>query len=193
MSLREGGDGVVVVLPQVEDKTALVEWLVEDLGPRLSPNIFPNRSTGAWRDGHEYELDRVQELRRELVRQREDAAATETALVERIQEARDQDSWLLDLLDGTDEALVRAVKSAFEAYGVGEVEDADAKLSEDDPAADRREDLRVNHRSPLLLVEVKGITRSRPSEAEVLQPGKYLAPYEVPWTDGHRRLDHHQQ
>jgi hypothetical protein len=169
-------DGFVVVLPQIHDKLAAIDWIVDDLAPRLSPHLFPDRGTGAWRDRPTYELTHVQGLRKELGRQREEAVAAEAAMLERIDAARAEDAWLLDLLDGTDDMLVQAVKRALEECGLEDVRDADAELMEDDPGSGRREDLRVHDRSPLLLVEVKGITRQRPTEAEILQVGKYLAP-----------------
>lgn len=57
-----------------------------------------------------------------------------------------------------------------------DVRDADAELAASDPSADRREDLQIHDRSPLLLVEVKGTARPRPQESEALEVAKYLHP-----------------
>lgn len=174
--LGEGDKGMIVVLPQIDDKASAVAWVVNDLAPRLRPKLFPDLEQGGWRREPELELVTVRELRGELAEVRRRAGEAEAALQARIDAARSEIDWLLDLLDGTDDVLVGAVARALSACGLKDVRNADAELAAADPGADRREDLQVHDRPQLLLVEVKGITRPRPQESEVLQVGKYLAP-----------------
>lgn len=176
MLVQQGGKGTVVVLPQIEDKSAAVEWVVDELAPKLSPQLFPDRERSAWRNHEGLELPPVPALRAELREVRREAAKREAALQVRIEDARAESAWLLDLLDGTDDVLVHAAKRALEICGLQDVRDADAELAATEPDADRREDLQVHDRSTLLLVEVKGIARPRPRESEALQVAKYLAP-----------------
>jgi hypothetical protein len=69
------------------------------------------------------------------------------------------------------DTIASAVKQALERVGFKDVEDADVEASD----RNRREDFRVHDRSPLLLVEAKGVS-GLPSEADALQVVKYIAP-----------------
>lgn len=172
----EGDEGLVVVLPHVEDKASVIEWVVDDLAPRFRPKLFPDSDQARWRQSTALELVAVGKLRAEVAEVRQRAEEAEATLMERIDAARSEQEWLLDLLDGTDEVLVDAVACALRVCGLEDVRNADEELAAADPGADRREDLQIHDRSPLVLVEVKGITRPRPREAEALQVSNYIAP-----------------
>src|SRR5436190_7067769 len=74
---------------------------------------------------------------------------------ETIRTERDQNRWLHDLIVETDQALVEAVKKAFEVVGFVKIIDVDKER--DREGKTRREDLQVHDKSPTLIVDIKGI------------------------------------
>ena len=82
-----------------------------------------------------------------------------------------------DLLRETGNNLVTAVKTALAAMGFNSVVDSDELVQ---PGERRREDLQIHDRSPVLLVEIKGIA-GLPPEHDAIQVGKYVAPRMKEW------------
>jgi hypothetical protein len=82
-----------------------------------------------------------------------------------------------DLLTGTGDMLVLAVKRALETLGFSSITNSDADLQ---PGQRRREDLQIHDASPVLLVESKGIA-GLPKEEDSIQVFKYIAPRMREW------------
>jgi hypothetical protein len=122
-------------------------------------------------------LPSIVALRQEIL-EIEAAARRETErLTQAIAAEREKMGFQHDLLRETGDDLVGAVKKALAAIGFNSVIDSDeSKL----PGDRRREDLQIRDRSPVLLVEVKGIS-GLPPEHEALQVGKYIAPRMKEW------------
>src|SRR6185369_16010666 len=92
-----------------------------------------------------------------------------------IEEERIATEYLHDLIRGTGDSLVGAVKKALEVLGFQSVADMDQELQDSGDSRSKREDLQIRDNSPLLLVEVKGIA-GLPKDAAALQVSKYIVP-----------------
>jgi len=164
--------GLVLLLPQVNDKAGLVQELIESFLPGCCPHLFPEVEGGQWVERDEYELQEVVSLRRQIteVRQREAQAVAE--LEQRVAAAREQWGWLHTLLTGSGRELVIAVKEALRTIGFEQVADVDAGLA---VGEQKREDLRIEDDGPEVLIEVKGI-KGLPREEESLRADQYVKP-----------------
>lgn len=168
----ETEQGPILLLPQFADPTAVVKVLLESVLPALSPKLFPHVEGANWVRRAEYELPKIVRLKTAMDaverKAREDIADLERA----VEGERLSDGFLHTLLTSSGDDLVAAVQAALERLGFSSVENVDET---NEGSSELREDLRIHDRSPLLLVEVKGIN-ALPSEADALQVTKYLAP-----------------
>jgi hypothetical protein len=171
--------GWVVLLPQVKDPGACVVALLDNVLPVLARKLFPESENTSWLQQPPYELPSVIELEAEIAGVRRDAEQRETELRAAVDDSRARDGWMHTLLTGTDDDLVDAVKTALEELGAIDVEKVDDE-AETRLHGRSREDLRIRGRSPLVLVEVKGLT-TLPKEADSLQVAKYLVPRIKQW------------
>ena len=96
-------------------------------------------------------------------------------LKKQIEEIQASKRYLYDLVTQQDDRLVESVKYALGALGFVKVIDVDELYDQDDGNPNRDEDLRIDDSSPMLLVEIKGIS-GKPKDEDVLQVAKYLAP-----------------
>ena len=170
---KDEEQGFVFLLPRFEDPAPILRELLEELLPSLTPRLFPDAegATG-WTRRPEYELPEVLTLTNEIEVIKQETQRRVQELEERVASERHQHGWLHELLTGTDTDLVDAVKCALQTLGFQDVRDADHETPAGMPL---REDLQVHDRSPLLLVEIKGIG-GLPKEAASLQVTKYLVP-----------------
>lgn len=164
--------GVLVLLPQVENTSAVLKALLDNVLPLIVPSIFPAHAGDSWKHDRAYEPTAVISLHDRLTVLREEFEHSSARIENQIAQARAESSWLTDLLTGTGDQLVSAVAKALKQLGFKDVVDADEVALGAGTAL--REDLQVRDRSPLLLIEVKGVN-GHPSEAESLQVLKYLA------------------
>jgi hypothetical protein len=171
--------GIVVLLPQVPDPGATVRVLLDDVFPALSPGLFPGSEKFAWRERPPYEFHEVQQLRAEIELVRADAAARQAELQAQVDAARQQHGWLLDLLSATGDELVDAVQRALSELGLPDVRKVDEKREVQEKGR-LREDIQVLGGSPVILVEVKGLT-NLPKEEDTLAAAKYRAPRMEEW------------
>jgi hypothetical protein len=166
------GEGLVLLVPQIADKRGFLIKLFTEILPDLAPKLFPHVERGMWTHRPEYELPRILKLK-------EKQADVERRAKERINELeteltneRAANGWLQDLLTGTDDCLVEAVKRALAVLGFKQVRDIDEER--DREGKSRREDLQVLDQSPTLVVDVKGIG-GFPSDEDALQAEKHAA------------------
>jgi hypothetical protein len=166
--------GLVLLVPRVQDPGAFLLELFQEVLPEVVPRLFPHIEGGRWVERDEYELPRISALKREIGDVRRTADAKVTSLEAEIEVERTEWGWMHGLLTRTGAPLVAAVATAMRTIGFVEVVDCDADV-DSGLSGDLREDLQVRDRSPMLLVEVKGIG-GLPREAGSLQVTKYLAP-----------------
>lgn len=163
--------GVVLVLPQVRDKAALLHDLLTTTLPELAPHLFPHLEGGRWVHRPEYELPRIKELATERARVQEAAAREYERLDQEAEAERRARGWIHDLITGHDDVLVGAVKRALSTFGFKQVIDVDEER--DKAGKSRREDLIVRDADTLLVIDIKGIGGC-PSDPDVLQAMKHM-------------------
>ncbi|WP_227243999.1 hypothetical protein [Paraburkholderia caribensis] len=167
---RHEKGGMIIVLPQLADKAAFLRELMTTVLPDLASHLFPEVARGSWTARAEYELPRIAELQAGKARI---AAETEAALARLdadIEAERASNGWLHDLLTETGDPLVAAVERALAEIGFEQVVDVD-KIR-DAEGKSRREDLRIEDGSPLLIVDIKGIG-GYPSDDDATQATKH--------------------
>lgn len=166
----KGKSGSVIVLPQIADKANFLITLFTNILPEIAPHLFPDIEAGMWVHHPEYELARVLELRERQneirIRAENEISNLETELINE----RASNGWVQDLLTATGDQLVEAVIKALTELGFKQVVDVDKER--DREGKSRREDLQVLDRSPLLIVDIKGIG-NYPSDEDALQAIKH--------------------
>ena len=170
----DGEEGVIVLLPRFEEAAAVSEAVMQTLLPLFLPDLFPDRSAQVWLSQSPYEHTAIEEIAEEIEEVERHARQTVEGLRDRADQIRQERSFLHTLLVGSGDDLKDAVHQALVRIGCQRVIDVDRERERVEgklPA----EDLRIEDRSPLLLVEVKGIL-GRPSDEDALQVTKYLAP-----------------
>ncbi|RQS26946.1 hypothetical protein DIE03_21630 [Burkholderia sp. Bp8992] len=168
--LKKNDRLVALVVPQLANKAAFLDELLTTVLPECLPDLFPGIATGAWTHRPEYELPRVAELRSERIRIEEEARAAIAALDGQIDAEKAENGWIHDLLTETGDELVNAVKRALTEIGFLKVVDVDE--IRDQAKQSRREDLRIEDRHPVLVVDIKGIG-GRPTDEDATQANKH--------------------
>jgi hypothetical protein len=166
---RRHDEGLIIVLPQIANKTELLEELLVNVLPELSPHLFPE-SGGKWIHLPTYELAAVNHIVSEQARIKDEAQEKIELLDQKIIEERARDGWLFDLLTGTDVELVEAVKKALTEIGFDKIRDVDEE--QDRLGKSRREDLQILDQKPVLVVDIKGVGGGI-ADDDVLQADKH--------------------
>jgi CBS domain-containing protein len=165
-----GNDGTVIVLPQIRDKSDFLLKLFTTVLPEIAPHLFPHIERGLWTHLPEYELPKVIDLKSQQ-EEAERRAREEIALLEKeLEMERETQGWIHNLLTGTDDELVVAVKRALSEIGFSGVVDVDEER--DKEGKSRREDLQITDQSPTLIIDIKGIG-GYPSDDDALQADKH--------------------
>ena len=142
------------VLPQVEDKSSLLKSLFENiLFPHYS-KVFPDVEAKLWIHKEDYLLPEEKTIRDKIAAKQEEYKIAIAALEKEAEEVGKKNDFLKQLLTGTGDQLVKAVKTYLEWLGFTNVIDKDETLKEDEI---KEEDLDLNYNGQLVLLEVKGI------------------------------------
>ena len=147
-------ESLYVVLPQVEDKVAVLKSLFEDFLFTHFSDYFPDIEAKRWIHNVDYELPEERAIREKIVLKQEEYKKAITALEKEAEEVGKKNEFLKHLLTGTGYQLVKAVKTYLEWLGFTNVIDKDETLKEDEI---KEEDLDLNYNGQLVLLEVKGI------------------------------------
>ncbi len=164
------GEGLIIVVPQLKEKISFVDDLLSNVLPEMFPHLFPEIEQRSWTRDSDYELPRIVELEKQKYIVKKNAEDKVDRISNEINSYRLEQGWVHDLLDGTGDTLVYAVKKALEEIGFSKVIDMD--IIRDAECKQRREDLRVEDRSPLLIIDVKGVGGS-PSDSDSTQANKH--------------------
>lgn len=173
LSQEETG-GAVLILPDINDKAAFLLDLLENVLPEGFPHLFPNTDKLGWLRQDIYQPPRVVEIQSQIRQLQEVVDLQIAKLNEDIAQEQAKQSFLADLITQTDDRLVAAVETCLKTLGFSDVVNFDEELTQRG-SSDMREDLHIRDRSPLVLVEVKGIGGTS-TESDALQVTKYLVP-----------------
>ncbi|WP_155419933.1 hypothetical protein [Burkholderia gladioli] len=160
----------VLIIPQLADKAGFLDELLTTVLPEYLPDLFPEIATGAWTRRPEYELPMITELRAKKTRIEEETRVAIALLDKQIEAEHAANGWIHDLITATGDELVNAVKRALAELGFSAVVDVDE--IRDNARQSRREDLRIEDRKPVLVVDIKGIG-GRPSDEDATQADKH--------------------
>ena len=175
---KEGG--WVFIFPRIKNKPEFLAELFKTVLPDLTPHLFPEVEGARWVQRREYELPTVRELKDKIQIVQEDARKQIVDLEKAIEEERRELGFLHDLLRETGQPLVATVKKTLEVLGFQSVLDVDEEMKKVGDTGPKREDLQIRDNSPILLVEVKGIS-GLPKDTDSLQVWKYVAPRMREW------------
>lgn len=158
------------VLPQVENKAALLKSLFENiLFPHFS-DFFPDIEAKRWIHNVNYELPEERTIREKIALKQEEYKNAIAALEKEAEEVGKKNEFLKYLLTGTGDQLVKAVKRYLEWLGFTNVIDKDETLEDSEI---KEEDLNLNYNGQLVLLEVKGINGTS-TDAECSQVNKIV-------------------
>ena len=176
--------GWVFIFPRLHNKASFLADFLKVILPSLAPALFPHVEGQRWVHRREYELPTVIEMGRQISEIQDAAAAEVSALKEKIEHEQNESRYLYDLLRETGRPLVLAVLKALNLLGFKSVIDVDEEMKAANNDAALREDLRIHDRSPILVVDVKGVG-GHPSDPEALQAQKHAFIY----IQEHNRVD----
>ena len=173
-------EGVAIVVPCVKDKSSFVTELVHEFLPTLKPDLFPELEKATWTSQPKYELPKVRKLQEQIVEIREQAELEIDEIEDEIQGKKEETSYIFDLARETGDALVSAVHESLLTLGFQKVIDSDEKMEAKGIQGQNREDLQIHDCSPVLMVEVKGISHF-PSDDDALTVQKYVTLWMKEW------------
>ncbi len=167
---RKNGKGLVLILPQLEDKQAAILDLIQTVFPEIVPELFPDHEGGRWVQREEYEHSSILVRKADQLEVQRKANQEVSRLEQEIAAERESFGFLHGLLTKSGNALVLDVKRALEFIGFQKVVDVDEV---DDAEVNKQEDLQILDQSPSLLLEIKGLA-GMPTEGDTLQVTKYV-------------------
>lgn len=166
--------GLIFIFPQFRKKSAFISDLLISVLPNLVPHLFPHIEGARWVERPAYEIAGISELKSEIDRVRTEAESKIQELEKQIEAERKESAYLHDLIRETDQKLVSAVKGVLTLFGFKKIVDVDDEMVKKGQT-ERDEDLQIQDYSPLLLVEIKGVS-GLPSDDDALQVAKHIAP-----------------
>ncbi|HMD76652.1 MAG TPA: hypothetical protein VKG86_04675, partial [Terracidiphilus sp.] len=143
----------ILIFPRLVDQVGFLRELFQNVLPEIFPHLFRHHVGLGWVRDPQYELPKVVGLLRQIADVEVAAREKTETLNQAIAAERASMGFQHDLLRQTGAQLVAAVKRALGVIGFQSVLDSDELVS----AGRRREDLQIHDRSPVLLVEIKGI------------------------------------
>ena len=165
--------GWIYIFPQVANKGILLIRLLSDVLPLFSPDLFPFDEKHVWLQSSIYELPHVIDLRNEIIETEEETKRKIQSIEDKIARERENYGFMHELITSSGDDLVNAVIASLKKLGFQKIKkgDEEQKIRK----KTNREDIQIADKSPLILIEVKGMS-GIPSEADALQVSKYLAP-----------------
>lgn len=151
--------GIIIILPDIQDKPAFLRELLTNELPGMYPSLFPHHTEGHWLEDSPYCLPNHETLMAEKEDIDAECRIRVTEIEERIVENKEKYSWLHGLLTKDGEDLVRDVQKFLEWLGFNAV-----RYMDDFNKTSQEEDLQVDIPQGLLVIEVKGITGTSKDE-----------------------------
>ena len=162
----------ILILPEMPNLHLLAKELLEDWIADWNPSIFPHLEGQSWVHRREYEVPQISELLQQIETVKKEAEQRTTDLQGEIEKTRSTNPHWYGLLRGTDDELVAAVIDALGKCGFKKVTDVDKEAKANGKNAQLREDIQIHDRTPVLIVDVKGV-RGHPDDDEARQAEKH--------------------
>lgn len=168
--------GWIFILPQIRNKAVFLSAFLKSILPDLCPRLFPHAEGQNWVHRAEYELPSVLAKAQQISNIQDESAQKIAALEKAILADRNANQFLYALIRETGDSLVEAVKEALSILGFKSVVDVDKEMARAGKDGSLREDLRIHDKSPVLIVDIKGVAGT-PADAEALQSQKHAFIY----------------
>ena len=163
-------DYIKVILPQVEEKAALLKNLFENVLLKYFSDYFPDIEARNWIHKDYYMLRDELEIQRRIDDKRKEYEQTIKQLENEADSIKDKNLPFKQLLTESGSKLVKAVKSFLEWLGFENVIDKDDTLAEGEQ---KEEDLCFEYEGTHIYMEVKGINGTS-TDAECSQVDKIV-------------------
>jgi hypothetical protein len=163
---------LVLLLPRVEKLHLILPRILTDWAIELVPGLFPEHTASGWLYRSEYELAEVLALKSKRKDIEREFSEKIREIDSKIKNVRTRNAHLHSLLNGTGDELVGAVIAALREMGFDKVVDVDAERRRENHEHDLREDIRIEDQSPLLVVDVRGLS-GLPSDEDLTQAEKH--------------------
>jgi len=164
--------GLVVLLPQMPSIHEAIKQLLEDWCIGVRASLFPQHDHHLWVERPEFQPPQLIKLQKKIQSIKESTDQEIAVLEEKIGDVRHSHKHWYDLLTQKDRPLVEAVLSTLRELGFKKTVDVDAEREESSEPLPFREDIQIRDESPVLIVEVKGLTGC-PSDADCGQAAKH--------------------
>jgi hypothetical protein len=155
------------VFPYIKEKGIFLVDLLEKVLPGIIPDVFPFSTQFAWLSDPEYRLPNEENLFDEKEKLRVEFNLNMEILQQKIATNRQEYEYIHDLLTQSGTELVKTVEKYLRWLGFDNVINVDETKPEL-----KEEDLRVENKKGLLVIEVKGIGGTS-TDAECSQVSKF--------------------
>lgn len=165
---------LLIVLPQINRKSDLINELLTSLLPEEFPDLFPYFEGKIWVNSSIYDFESVEKLkdeREKIILEKDTLIRT---IEQNISKEKNKYEFLYKLLTETGDDLVQAIEDVLRFLEFNEVKNIDKELVKNSVSQPKQEDLQILDKAPSILVEVKGII-GLPREADTFQIVKYLS------------------
>ncbi len=169
---EENSEGCIFFLPSMPNAYKYIVQLLEDYCSIINAQFFPDLQGNRWVHFPEYEIPRVLELEKEIENVKAESEQKVNCLQAKIEKIQEEKADWYTLLRGTGDELVQAVITSLKSLGFQQVVDVDAKTHEQDDKTELREDIQIHDKSPVLIVDVKGV-QGHPDDDESRQSEKH--------------------
>lgn len=165
-------NGIIIILPQFEDKYTSLTNILKNFLPDLKPELFPTFVSNYWLDEEEYLFPQTQALLSERDDLTNEYQKNLDEIDSKILSTKSEFAFMTNILiaSGQGDFLVENVANVLKFIGYREVIMGDDHLEE---GANRQEDLQILDNERLTIIEVKG-HNGNPTEDDCQALNKYI-------------------
>ncbi len=146
----------LIVLPQCENMSVIIENILTEILPFFYPEIFKNFVKDTWMDKEEYMLPEIKNIIKEKENIEKEYKTKLDEINQRIKDKQEETKYLYNIISstGTGDKLVENIIKCLEYLEYTKVDDWD-KVREDD---EKEEDIHIyKNKKEYFIAEVKGI------------------------------------
>ena len=153
---KNGTKSMLIILPQCENMTLIMENILTQVLPEYYPEIFKEFVIDKWQDKEEYMLPELKEIMQEKQNICNEYEAKVKEIEEKIKIIKEKNEFLYNIINstGTGDKLVESIIKCLEFLEYSKVENYD-KVRKD---GEREEDIHIyKNEEEYFIAEVKGI------------------------------------
>jgi hypothetical protein len=159
---------ITLVLPGIPDNAdKIIVNLLERWFSLVRPDLFPHLETSRWIYSPRYEIPKITGLKEKIEGIKKQAEQNVKDIEKQIEQERTEGKDWYTLLQGTGDELKESVIRVLKSIGFKDIRDIDKENPNE-----KREDIQIHDRTPILIVDVKGV-QGKPSDDESMQSEKH--------------------